>query len=224
MRKSLPFLIVIAVGLLALGSGTLLYRARRPAVPASASNSPTPAPEADKTPPLHVRGGTAAPVTLEEFGDFQCPPCGAVASSLKQLEKDFGVQLRVVFYEFPLAMHEHAREAAFAAEAAGLQNRFWEMHDLLYEEQTKWSKAPDVPALFQGYAATLGLNVDRFIRDMDSEEVKARVTADQELGKSRGVQSTPTLFINNELVPVPSLNPDGLRAAIDKAVKEKPAP
>lgn len=222
MRKSLPFLIVIAVGLLALGSGTLLYRARRPAVPASAGNSPTPAP--DRASALHARGQTAAAVTLEEFGDFQCPPCGAVATALKQLEKDFGIQLRVIFYEFPLAMHEHAREAALAAEAAGLQNRFWEMHDLLYEEQTKWSKAPDVPVLFQGYAATLGLDVDRFIRDMESAEVKARVMADQELGKSRGVESTPTLFINNERVPVPSLNPDGLRAAIDKAAKEKQAP
>jgi Na+:H+ antiporter, NhaA family len=222
MKKYLPFLIVLAVGLLTLGGGTLLYRAKLLAAATAAKNFK--AAEADKAKALHVRGEATAPVTLEEFGDFQCPPCGTLAGGLKQLEKDYGDRLRVIFYEFPLVVHEHAREAAFAAEAAGLQNHFWEMHDLLYQEQANWSKGTDVRAMFKAYAGTLGLEVDRFLRDMESAEVKARVASEQKLGTSRGVESTPTVFINNERVPVPSLNPDGLRTIIDKALKEKPAP
>jgi Na+:H+ antiporter, NhaA family len=222
MKKYLPFVIVLAAGLLTLGGGTLLYRAKLLAAATAAKNSK--AAEADKAKALHVRGEAKAPVTLEEFGDFQCPPCGTLAGSLKQLEKDYGERLRVIFYEFPLPVHEHAREAAFAAEAAGLQNHFWEMHDLLYQEQANWSKGTNVRAMIKAYAGTLGLEVDRFLRDMDSAEVKARVASEQKLGTSRGVESTPTVFINSERVPVPSLNPAGLRAMIDKALQEKPAP
>jgi NhaA family Na+:H+ antiporter len=222
MKKYLPFIIVIAVGLLTLGGGMLLYRAKLVTAPAPSKNSS--ASGADNAEALHVRGEARAPVTLEEFGDFQCPPCGTLSGFIKQLEKDYGARLRVIFREFPLAVHQHAREAAFAAEAAGLQGYFWEMHDLLYQEQANWSKGTDVRAMFKAYAGTLGLRVDRFIKDMESAEVKDRVASDQKFGASRGVESTPTLFINDTRVPVPSLNPDGLRTAIDAAVKEKSLP
>ena len=92
---------------------------------------------------IHIRGNPNAPVTMEEFGDFQCPPCGSFAAFAGELLKEYDSRLRIVFRHFPLAAHEHAREAALAAEAAGLQGHFWEMYDVLYREQAAWSKAPE---------------------------------------------------------------------------------
>src|SRR5205823_7031418 len=98
---------------------------------------------------------------------------------------------------------------------------FWEMHDVLYREQAVWSKADNVPELFDSYAGMIGLNLDRFKKDMDTEKTKARVDSDHERGDSLGVQSTPTVFINNRQVGPNDKTPDGLRATIDAALKEK---
>lgn len=216
MKRYLPFLIVVSVALITAGAGLMLYRAHTLPAPTGAKDSGASA--------MHVRGNPKAQVTLEEFGDFECPPCALMSGTIHQLEKDYGAKLRVIFRQFPLAMHPHAREAAIASEAAHLQGKFWEMHDLLYKEQAAWSKAADVPGLFNSYAGTLGLDVERFKKDMQSPEIAARVTADQEQGKSRGVTSTPTIFINNTALPPTSTNPPGVRAAIEAAVKEKPKP
>ena len=215
MRRSLPFLIVAAVALITFGTGWTLYRAKRPPAATGATN------EASSS-RVHVRGEANAPVTLEEFGDFECPPCSLMSGAIHELEKEYGSKLRVIFRQFPLPVHKHARPAALASEAAHLQGRFWEMHDLLYKEQAVWSKADDVPALFNSYAGTLGLDLERFKKDMQSPEVAARVTADHEEGTSRLVTGTPTIFINNTVVPPASLNPAGLHAAIDAALKEPP--
>jgi protein-disulfide isomerase len=173
---------------------------------------------------MHVKGDAKALVTLEEFGDFECPPCAKMSEALHQLENDYHGKLRIIFRHFPLAMHPHAREAGAASEAAHLQGKFWEMHDLLYKEQAVWSKAADVPALFNSYAVKLGLDLERFKKDMQNPETAARVTKDNEEGKSRGVTSTPTIFINNTALPPTSTNPPGVRAAIEAALKPKPTP
>jgi len=173
---------------------------------------------------IHARGPAQAPVTLEEFGDFQCSPCGRISGPLLEIEKDYGPKLKVIFRNFPFPNHQHALQAAYAAEAAGLQGRYWEMHDLLYKEQQMWSTAPDAKQLFVSYARILGLETDRFERDIAGPTVKARVIADQERGKSLGVNATPSIFINNQGVPPKSLNPTALRAAIDEALKEKERP
>src|SRR5204863_3326473 len=135
MRRYLPLFIVAAIGLLALGTGMMLYRAKRS--PALTTPKNLTGPETADIKSIHVRGEANAPVTLEEFGDFQCPPCGKPAAPTKQLEEAYGSQLRVIFRQFPLPpkVHAHAEEAALASEAAGLQGYFWEMHDLLYREQ-----------------------------------------------------------------------------------------
>jgi protein-disulfide isomerase len=172
---------------------------------------------------IHVRGRTDAPVTLEEFGDYQCPPCRAIAEPIKQLEKDYDRRLRVIFHHFPLITHQHAREAAFAAEAAGLQGKFWPMHDLLYRDQSEWSKATDVRPLFNSYAGIVGLDVERFKKDIDSDKVRERVTADQRHGAAFGVQNTPTIFLNSRALDPTDLNPVNLRSAVDAAVKAKPS-
>jgi protein-disulfide isomerase len=221
MRRYLPFIIVGAVALLTLGSGAMLYRAKRLPVLTIPKNQVSS--RADGADSVHILGPPDAPVTLEEYGDFQCPPCGILAGPINQLEQDYRPRLRVIFRQFPLINHQHAREAAFASEAAGLQGRFWEMHDLLYREQSVWSKAPDVRLLFNSYAGILGLNIDRFKKDMETDKVKARVTFDQQQGTALGVKNTPTIFLNNRALNPSDLNPANLRTVIDAAVKVKPS-
>jgi protein-disulfide isomerase len=114
-------------------------------------------------------------------------------------------------------MHPHSMEAALAAEAAGLQGRFWEMHDLLYKNQAVWSKALDVHPFFAMYARSLRLDVERFAKDSASNEVRARVLSDGQQGVSRGVKNTPTLFINDHEVR-PAFSPEHLREEIDAAL------
>lgn len=216
MKRSLPFIIVAVVAALALGSGFLLYRAKRLALPS--------APKDSVAEGIHVRGKSSARVTIEEFGDFQCPPCSNMAAVLKAAEEKYDAQLRVIFHHFPLAVHAHARLAALASEAADKQHRFWEMHDLLYREQAIWTKAPDVPAMLSSYAGTIGLDLERFKKDLADPEVAARVDADQKLGASRGVTSTPTLFVNNVALLPDATNAPGVQKAIESALRENPKP
>jgi len=221
LRRFLPFIIVALVGFITVGAGMMLYRAKRP-IPLRISEGK--GAEQEKQGSIHARGPAQAPVTLEECGDLQCPPCGMISGPLLEIEKDYGPKLRVIFRNFPFPNHQHALEAAYAAEAAGLQGRYWEMHGLLYKEQANWSNAPDVKQLFVSYAKILGLEMDRFETDIAGPTAKARVTADQERGKSLGVNATPSIFINNQGLPPKSLNPTALRAAIEEALKEKERP
>jgi len=219
MKRYLPFVIVIGVALTTLGSGTLLYRAKRQQlknIPESESVLAK-----TNTDSAHIRGNPDAPVTLEEFGDFQCPPCGKFSEFVEDLLKEYNSRLRLVFRNFPLSGHEHAREAALAAEAAGLQGKFWEMHDTLYREQETWTKAPNVRELFESYAGTIGLDVDQFKKDMDGDKARERVDSDRALADFLGVKATPTLFINNRPVDPKDKNPEGVRAAINAALNEK---
>jgi NhaA family Na+:H+ antiporter len=222
MSRYLPFIIVGTVAFLTLAGATALYQAKRPVVLTIPVNETTSLTRDSES--THLRGNPKAPVTLEEFGDFECPPCGNIAGAILQLEKDYQPNLRVIFRHFPLIVHAHAREAALAAEAAGLQGRFWEMHDLLYREQSVWSKATNVRTVFNAYAGILGLDIERFKRDMDGDKVKARVALDQKQAVAIGVQNTPTFFLNNRALEPSKVNPDGLRAAIDAAVKVKASP
>ena len=219
MKRYLPFVIVAGVALVALGSGAMLYRAKRQqlrAIPENKALSETTDAES-----LHIRGNPNAPVTMEEFGDFQCPPCASFATFGEGLLKEYDSRLRIVFRNFPLPAHEHAREAALAAEAAGLQGRFWEMYDVLYREQVFWSYAPNARELFESYAGTIGLNLDQFRKDIDSEKVRERVDSDHARGDSLGIKLTPTLFINNQPVEPKDKNPEGVRSAINAALEAK---
>src|SRR5213082_3157950 len=197
MKRYLPFVIVAIVALATIGRGAMLYHAKKPHVLSIPEDKMV---GKSGTESAHIRGNPDAPVTLEEYGDFQCPPCGMFATFVGQLEKEYDSRLRVVFRNFPLGVHEHAREAALAAEAAGLQDKFWEMHDTLYREQETWSKAPNARELFESYAGTIGLNVDQFKKDMDSDKVRERIDSDRALADSLGIKVTPTLFINNHPV------------------------
>ena len=200
----------------------MLYRAKRLPVLTITKNQV--ASGMDEAKSIHILGNPDAPVTLEEFGDFQCPPCGTLSGPINQLEQDYRPRLRIIFRHFPLTMHRHAREAALASEAAGRQGQFWQMHDVLYREQAVWSEAADVRPLFDTYAGMLGLKIDRFKKDMESEEVNRRVAADQLRGTALGVTITPTLFVNNRALPNASLSPTSLRAAVEAAMNIKSPP
>src|SRR6266699_7197133 len=222
MKRYLPFVIVSAVALITLAGGTMLYHAK--GLPLLTISKNHPVSGTDGAGSIHIRGKPDAPVTLEEFGDFECPPCGRLSEPINKLEQDYHSRLRIIFHHFPFGTHPHAQEAAFASEAAGLQGRFWEMHDLLYREQAAWSKAADARLLFNAYAGMLGLKLDRFKKNMESDEVKKRVTSDQQQGAALGVTVTPTIFINNRALPPASLNPAGLHAAVEAAIKAKSPP
>ena len=116
-------------------------------------------------------------------------------------------------------MHAHAREAACAAEAAGLQGRFWQMHDLLFREQQLWSNSADARTLFNAYAGMLQIDLDRFKRDMDSPEVLLKIDTDQQRGAQIGVRTTPTIFLNNQAVPPEQLKPENFTEYIETALK-----
>lgn len=236
MKRYLPYAIIAGVLIIALAGFALLWRSSnqtnlatqpftQPATSATTQNgapNSTPAPQVPLGPDNpHVRGGANAKVTLEEYGDYQCPPCGQLYPELRAIEKEYGDQIRFVFRQYPLAIHNHAFEAAHAAEAAALQGHFWEMHDLLYQNQNNWAILPDVRPVFIQYATDLKLNVDRFTKDMDGQEVATRVLADGERGKAVGVVGTPTVFINGRQLRPEVVTPEGLRMALDYMLGKK---
>jgi protein-disulfide isomerase len=148
------------------------------------------------TPPVserdHVTGPEDAPVTLVEYGDFECPYCGMAYKVVKSAQQDLGKQLQFVFRHFPLAeAHPHARNAAQAAEAAAAQGKFWEMHDVLFEHQDALE-----PEDIIGYAKSLGLDVVKFASDLKDPKHAKRVREDFRSGVRSGVNGTPTFFIN----------------------------
>lgn len=213
---------IIAGALVGTLSGLLLFRSDLfRSAPAAVEPLKELSKAAAGAEPPHIRGEAGAPVTIEEFADFQCPPCRKLHPELKKIESEYGTRLRVIFRHLPLSMHEHAIAAARASEAAALQNRFWEMHDLLFERQREWSEAADVRNIFVGYARTLGLDVARFTRDMDGPEANARLLSDQKRAESVDITGTPTLFLNGLEMPAESMSAEGIRAAINAALKGK---
>jgi protein-disulfide isomerase len=142
----------------------------------------------------HVQGSASAPVTLLEYGDYECSFCGEAYPVLKKIQKQMGDNLRFVFRNFPLReVHPHAFAAAEAAEAADAQGKFWEMHDMLYEHQDNLE-----PEALVSYAKKLGLDVERFVKDVNAGTFAAKIKHDFQTGLMSGVNGTPSLFINDE--------------------------
>jgi protein-disulfide isomerase len=153
--------------------------------------------QTELTPPVsperdHIRGPVDAPVSLVEYGDFECPFCGAAHPIVDAVRREMGNDLRFVFRHFPITTaHPNAETAAEVAEAAGVQGRFWEMHDTLFENQQRL----DPPAL-HSYAEALGLDVDRFDRELAGHVHAGRVREDFMSGVRSGVNGTPAFYIN----------------------------
>jgi formate-nitrite transporter family protein len=164
----------------------------------------------------------SSPVVLEEYGDYQCPPCGQLYPELKQIEHEYGEQVQIVFHHFPLTkMHKNALAAAHAAEAARNQNKFWEMHDRLYRNQKEWADQEDPRPTFISYARQLNLKVDQFTSDMDSNLVDQRISADVSRGTVAGVTGTPTVFIDGLMLRYEATTPEGLRKGINAMLTRK---
>ena len=171
--------------------------------------------------PANTKGPANARVHIEEFGDFQCPPCGLFHPILEKLEQEFPKDLRVTFRHFPLPNHQHALRAASAAEAAGLQGKFWEMHKLIYEHQRDWKDEFDVRPIFEGYAQQIGLDIARYNRDLGGATVQQRILQDGKRALSVGVKGTPTVFLNNREVPFQMLPEEHMRVLIQQELDKK---
>ncbi len=150
----------------------------------------------------HVEGQGQAGVTLVEYGDYQCPICFAYYQPLKLVVAQFSSQIYFQFRNLPLvSAHKNAFAGARAAEAAGLQNKYWQMHDQLYETQLSWAGAADPLPFFKGYAAGLGLNVDQFAADYASNQVNDAINADlAAFNDTRQPLQTPTFFLDGKLL------------------------
>jgi len=142
----------------------------------------------------HIQGSANAPLTLLEYGDYECPYCGAAYPIVKALQERLGDRLRFVFRNFPITTaHPHAEHAAETAETADAQGKFWEMHDYLYEHQSALEDQD-----LEAYAEAVGLDVERFDREMETQAHVDRVRADFMSGVRSGVNGTPTFFINGQ--------------------------
>src|SRR5215470_6817133 len=206
MKRYLPFVIIAVVLVAAVGAGFLMFRSSQPQPPAT----PTPAGGSVATPNrVASKGGV---VTIDEYGDYQCPPCGSLHPILKTLKSEYGGRIQIDFHQYPIPqLHPHALEAAYAASAARLQGKFWEMHDLIYENQSAWSQVGDFQPFLLDYARKAGLDVERFKRDMNGLQVVKIITEDGIRAEAAGVNSTPTVFINKQLIPNGDLTIEKLR-------------
>ena len=147
----------------------------------------------------HIRGLVDAPLTLVEYGDAECPFCGATTGVVEELRERFGDRLRYVFRHLPLEdMHPRARLAAEAMEAAGAQGRFWEMHDRLFAEQDRLEIEDLV-----GHAQAMGIDAERFLESLHDDVHEAAIDADVDSAERSGVSGTPTFFVNGERVQGP---------------------
>ncbi len=230
-NSNLPLAIIGLVLLAALAGGWWFYSSSKtPPVKSSDANksgASNPAEiyakAAPGANPPNSLGAPNAAVTLEEFADFQCPTCAATHPIVKELRASYGDRLRVIFREFPLnnPTHDKAYNAAVAAEAAGLQGKFWEMQNLLFSNQEVWSKSPDYRKTFEEYAQRIGLDEAKFTNDMAGLPAKNRVDKDLERGRSLNLKSTPTFYINGKQVSPDALTVEGMRQIINAELQKQ---
>lgn len=183
-----------------------------------ASKVITEAPIAD-----HVYGSPDQKVVLIEYGDFQCPGCGSMFSAVHELKEQYKSTLTFVFRNMPLTnLHPNALAAATAAEAAGLQDKYWEMHDLLYQNQSAWASS-DISgrtSLFEGYASQIGLDIDKYRQDLSSKDIAAKISRDRATSKTFNADSTPTFVINGKKFDSSKATDSAaLKGAVDEALK-----
>ncbi len=172
----------------------------------------------------NVLGENAKGVVLLEYGDFQCPACAGYHPIIKQVVEKYNKDIKFQFRNFPLQqIHQNARAASRTAEAAGKQGKYWEMHDILYEQQESWAQSTAVNTIFEGYATQLDLNIDKFKSDFSSSAVNETINADFAEGQKQGVDSTPTFFLQGKKVEDPPRDVEGWSKLLDQAIKDAEA-
>ncbi len=166
----------------------------------------------------HILGSMDAPVTLVEYSDYECPACLSYEPLVKQLVQEYEGRLRVVFRHFPLVGHKNAMNAALAAEAAGKQGKYWEMHEALFANQATWgSKQFANSELLEVYAKELNLDLEQFKADRSSQEIRDRIERDKLSGRQLGVNGTPSFFLDGEKIPNPRSYAD-FKSFVDAAL------
>ena len=196
MQKFLkPTIVIVVLVALAAGAAVLLSRNtdRRP--------------EVSTTPPVDIKGGghfrgpENAQVTLVEFGDYECPSCGAYHPFVKEILSRYPDKLRLEFHHFPLVgVHANAMIGAMAAEAAGEQNHFWEMHDALFEHQREWGESRNPEPILINLASSIGLDLNRFMQSLRSPALQQRVLQDVSIADKLQLNETPTFLIDGQRV------------------------
>lgn len=193
MTKEIKVLLSIGVAtiLLIVGAVTLLSRSSQPQPTLVDSQ-------------LLVRSDSikiaseSAKVTIVEFSDYQCPACKSANPTVKRILQDYQGKVNFVYRHFPLSQHKNAIPASLAAETAGQQGKYWEMHDKIFDGQDLWGESGGAPDIFAGYAKDLGLDIEKFNRDRGDSKFRDKINRDYQDGITLGVNSTPTFFINGQ--------------------------
>ncbi len=214
MTKELKLIIlVVGIVLVALVSGFFLLQNQEKYAPKVAQNNL----EALNRETPNVKGNKDSKIVVTEFADLQCPACSQVNPAVDQLVEQYKDKVKFVYRHFPLNIHPNAKDAAYAAEAAGAQGKFFEMVDLLYQKQSEWSTLPDPTGQFLTFASDLGLNQQEYQTAFSDNARRARVSQDAADGNALGVSATPTFFFNDEQITVGGIGE--VRKKIEEALK-----
>ena len=226
-NSGLPLVIIGIVLLVAVVGGWYLYQSSNSKSTASNTNRPANATQQqpNNTPmtssvlgaqPPHFKGAQNSSVVLEEFADYQCPTCATMHPVMNEINAIYGSRIKFIYRNYPLTqIHKNAYEAAVSGEAAGLQGKFWEMQNLLFQNQRNWSNVADVKPVFEGYAQTIGLDVEKFKADVLGMAAKQRVDADMQRGRALNISSTPTVLVNGKPIAFEQMTIDGIKQIVD---------
>lgn len=232
--SAMPLVIIGIVLVLAVGGFAWLYSTSQPQPAGNRTNQSaanaarTPAPTAANAPAgaaigINTLGQPTASVTVEEFADFQCPSCASTHPIMKDVQAAFAgnKNVRFIFRHYPLPMHDKSYDAAAVVEAAGMQGgpKFWSMMDQLMTNQQAWASAPNYRELWKQYAERIGLDVAKWADDSASVAAKGRVDLDIQRGRGLGVSQTPSIYINNRLVPFSAVSVSSLRGLIETEIE-----
>ncbi len=203
------FLLILAAIVVVLGGVFLFTREEE-------SGSSTAA-----SPSNHVYGKADSSVQLVEYGDFECPACAAYFTVVQQIKETYQDKIGFQFRHFPLVqIHPNAMVASRAAEAAGKQGKFWEMHDLLYQQQNAWSQSQNATPIFEDYATQLGLNIDQFKADVAAQATLDTINADIREGQKSNISATPTFVLNGQKLEELQPTYEALSKLIDEALSK----
>jgi protein-disulfide isomerase len=204
---------VVIIGLLVIFGGFFVLTKNKSKAPASNTST---------APTNHVMGGGKKNVTHVEYGDFECPACGAYYPIVEQVKEKYKDDIHFQFRNFPLSqIHKHAFEGSRAAEAADKQGKFWEMYNLLYQNQKTWSAETDPTNSFVNYAKELGMDTTKFRADMLSQQVNDLINADIREGTKLGANATPTFVLEGKKISTNPRSLEEFNKLIDDAIAAK---
>lgn len=168
----------------------------------------------------YLPASTSASTTFVEFGDYECPACGLYSPLIKQLLTEFAGKINYVFRNYPLAQHKNAQISSYAVEAAGLQGKYWQMHERVYATQADWSNLSDPTSVFTSYVKDLNLDVNKFSTDINSSVLKDKVQNDLNDGITVGITETPTFYLNGQKITLTG-SYDQLKGLVQSALTGK---